>query len=126
MEALRSAEALQVHWEAAHSKPEGGGARANVDGASATPPAKRYINNIISFAKCDFPVRDLIAKKPVSIDQYIPTLPSEGAEDELDQYRTLAQEMIVLINVCRRHVTRHVTHLIGGKVSQWRVEVSGR
>ena len=43
MEALRSAEALQVHWDAAHS---GGGGASATDSksivTSATPPKLRY------------------------------------------------------------------------------------
>lgn len=45
MEGLRSAEALQVHWDAAHSesrKEERDGVSTNGDGASATPPIKRF------------------------------------------------------------------------------------
>ena len=40
-----------------------------------------------------------LKKDPSSSGPYIPQLPIEGSENELESYRALAQDMIVLINV---------------------------
>ena len=57
-----------------------------------------YKNSIYSVNRSDKIV--LGDKRGVSsLTNYIPQLPEEGIEDELDTYRTLAQEMIMLINV---------------------------
>ena len=68
-----------------------------------------------------------MVKKPTSGGQYIPQLPDEGSESELDQYRTLAQEMIVLINVCGRRscdlVSCDFLLFSGGTVNQWKSKI---
>ena len=38
-------------------------------------------------------------KGPSFYGSYIPDLPAEGSDGELENYRNIAQEMIVLINV---------------------------
>jgi hypothetical protein len=88
MEGLRSAEALQVHWEAAHSDNSSSGA-GHVDGASATPPIPK----------------GGVVRKTTPLEKYIPELPREGEPSELENYRNLAQEMIVLINVSLMNFT---------------------
>ena len=80
MEALRSAEALQVHWDAAHSN----------SGAAAAEPVQ---------------VPAAINQSPSSVDPsladgvYAPQLPAEGCDDELMEYKTLVSKMTETINV---------------------------
>ena len=111
MEALRSAEALQVHWEAAHSSNGGGG-------ASATPISSQYVIDCTTHIRTytiqltlyiqpyNVPIhrvhtiyvhtyRSALPSEPI---KYVP-LPLEPDEDELEHYKTQVKIMTDLINV---------------------------
>ena len=79
MEALRSADALQVHWEAAHAKD-------GEEGAKATSS---------SVAKGDTKNEDAVRKTEL----FVPPPPVAG-EDELEHYRLQVKIMADIINVC--------------------------
>ena len=80
MEGLRSADALQVHWEAAHAK-DGG------EGAKATSSSGKQAGQSST---------DGAMKRP---DVFVPPPPLEG-EDELEHYRLQVKIMADIINVC--------------------------
>ena len=161
MEGLRSAEALQVHWDAAHSETnkktkeieEEKKLGATLDGASAsTPPIKRcllflywLLLFVVGCCCCSYIVccclllccpnsycsyRDQLPKRPQTGSQYIPELPDEGSVGELDTYRTMAQEMIVLINVrCKGAGLQYIMMMLlvaGGKICYWYFEITNQ
>lgn len=76
MEGLRSADALQVHWEAAHSKD------GQEEGAKATTSS--------GVLKTD--------NAAAKMDVFVPPLPEAG-EDELEHYRLQVKIMADIINV---------------------------
>lgn len=118
MEALRSAEALQVHWEAAHS--------SNGGGASATPTKTKPPTYVIlefnvknTLTTCTTPLHVNVCNKcacvlvcdthnyqgsphrsggPPQPTKYEPP-PPDPDEDELDHYKTQVKIMTDLINV---------------------------
>ena len=77
MEALRSADALQVHWEAAHSKDGEEGAKATSSSTKESGQSKDG------------------SKK---LDLFVPPPPQTG-EDELEHYRLQVKIMADIINV---------------------------
>lgn len=108
MEALRSAEALKVHWDAAHSS--AGAAAA----AGPVQPAKTIVT----------PVGGSGASTPQMARQdggkgeekggevgpsggtFVPQLPPEGSADELNEYKLMVTKMTEMINVRQRVKTR--------------------
>ena len=81
MEGLRSADALQIHWEAAHSKDGGEGAKATTSSG-----ARKSTQN-----------KDAVKKAEL----FVPPPPLAG-EDELEHYRLQVKIMADIINVCFR------------------------
>ena len=81
MEGLRSADALRVHWEAAHSKDNGEGAKAT---SSSTSGGKGGAQGKVA------------AKQ--QLDLFVPPPPLAG-EDELEHYRLQVKIMADIINV---------------------------
>ena len=81
MEGLRSADALQVHWEAAHGKDNGEGAKAT----SSTPSGGKRGAGGKGAAK-------------QQLDLFVPPPPLAG-EDELEHYRLQVKIMADIINV---------------------------
>ena len=79
MEGLRSADALQVHWEAAHSKDNGEGAKATSSSSGGKGSAQSK-----STGK--------------QLDLFVPPPPLAG-EDELEHYRLQVKIMADIINV---------------------------
>ena len=77
MEGLRSADALQVHWEAAHSKDVEEGAKATSSTTKSTTQS-----------------HDGVKKAEL----FVPPPPVDG-EDELEHYRLQVKIMADIINV---------------------------
>lgn len=84
MEALRSAEALQVHWDAAHSNSGASAASATVEPATNSKQAS---------------VNSAVVSDGEASGVYEPQLPAEGSENELTEYKTLVNKMTETINV---------------------------
>ena len=101
MEALRSAEALQVHWDAAHSSSGAGAAAVPVQlvrpgggSGSSTPQMTRAdIGEGGGAGGGDD------GGGGVNGSLYSPQLPEEGTEGELEEYRSLVKKMTQVINV---------------------------
>ena len=83
MEALRSAEALQVHWDAAHGHSTSGAGAAAAAGDEPVKQAK--------------PVA--LTDDGSSAGPYVPQLPANGCDNELLEYKSLVKKMSETINV---------------------------
>ena len=92
MEGLRSADALQVHWEAAHSKDNGEGAKATSSSSSGGKGGAGGKG----------------ATKQ-QLDLFVPPPPLSG-EDELEHYRLQVKIMADIINVST--LDTYITHVV--------------
>ena len=96
MEGLRSADALQVHWEAAHGKDNGEGAKATSSSSSGGKGGAGGKG----------------ATKQ-QLDLFVPPPPLSG-EDELEHYRLQVKIMADIINVSILNTDIAFVHVVRG------------